>query len=278
MAPYLLATSASECSGVVRAASCAAARSSHQRCTAQHAAVASTLRRTSPTHCIRRPAVAPESRSLSISATAQPSDRKSTRCRAVAQQKSKATVEVAATASTDAPPSNNRKANAVDVLRRAHAKPAADRPPVAPKAGITLDHESQAEVVEVSHSRADVDYALGLDVGSAPGSVLAVHSSMELERVLEVCSSTLVVLFCKARYCRSCKYFTKKFLRVAESHPGAVFLELVCDESQESFQLMEELQVPSLPHFVMFEEGAEKSRLSSTSEDKLVQAIHEVGH
>lgn len=143
---------------------------------------------------------------------------------------------------------------AVETLRRAHAKPAAQKAAVALAAAGTLEY------------------------CDSPGAVLAVHSAQELKRVLSVCSDTLVVLFCKARYCRSCKYFNKKFHRVAESTPDALFLELVCDESQESFELMEQLEVPALPHFVMYADGAMKTRLSSTSEETLVKAITNAGH
>lgn len=210
------------------------ARLPHQRCSAVGTAV-----------CSGRARLSALSRAHGESrlALAQPSGRQSTRLGAAVQH---APVQVIAAAPAGGPSANP---TAVDALRRAHAKPAAQKPSVAAAAAATLDY------------------------GNAPGPVLAVHSTAELKRVLSVCSNTLVVLFCKARYCRSCKYFNKKFQRVAESTPGAVFLELVCDESKESFELMEELEVPALPHFVMYEEGAMKSRLSCTSEEKLVKAI-----
>ena len=106
------------------------------------------------------------------------------------------------------------------------------------------------------------------------GEVQAVHSASELQEILTSYTSSLVVLFCKANRCRSCKYFNKKFQRVASNHPDTVFLELMCDESEDTFKLMQELQVPVVPHFVMYHAGSEQTRLSSTSEEKLINTIN----
>lgn len=104
-------------------------------------------------------------------------------------------------------------------------------------------------------------------------NVLLVHSSSDLQNILQRYTTTVVVLFCKARSCRSCKYFTKKYHRVAQQHPDKVFLELVCDESKDAFSLMQDLKVPVVPHFVLYKSGKETARLSSTSEEKLEETI-----
>mmetsp|Transcript_37671 Transcript_37671/g.89497 ORF Transcript_37671/g.89497 Transcript_37671/m.89497 type:complete len:203 (+) Transcript_37671:588-1196(+) len=103
--------------------------------------------------------------------------------------------------------------------------------------------------------------------------VRPVCSASQLSQLLTNYANKLVVLMCKARSCRSCKYFTKKFYRVAEHHPDCVFLELTCDESEETFRLMEDLQVPYVPHFVVYKSGYEKIRLSCTNEQKLEETI-----
>jgi thiol:disulfide interchange protein len=110
------------------------------------------------------------------------------------------------------------------------------------------------------------------------GEVHSVHSSPELHEILSACESLLVVLFCKARRCMSCKFFNKKFLRVASHHPNVVFLELMCDESEDTIKLMQELDVPVVPHFIMYHRGCERTRLSSTSEEKLENTISKCEH
>lgn len=53
----------------------------------------------------------------------------------------------------------------------------------------------------------------------------------------------LVILMCKARSCRPCKMFTRKFQRMAERFAEVVCLEIMGDESNDTRKMMMSMQI-----------------------------------
>jgi hypothetical protein len=60
----------------------------------------------------------------------------------------------------------------------------------------------------------------------APGSTFSVHGPAELDEFVTQCSDQVVILMCKARACRPCKAFTRKYMHLAERFTSSVFLDV----------------------------------------------------
>ena len=111
-----------------------------------------------------------------------------------------------------------------------------------------------------------------------PPNVTKLHSSSEFNRALSknLWFGSLSVIYFKARKCRSCKYFTKKYHRVAAIHPQFSFLEVTCDESEEMFNIMQKMEVPAMPHFIIYICGREVARISCNKEEALMEKLESV--
>lgn len=108
----------------------------------------------------------------------------------------------------------------------------------------------------------------------AAGTVHRLYSPDELKEFLRAFDDRLVVMCCKAKGCRPCKAFERKYLRCADEYRDVVFLEMYGDESKETRKLMLALQVKSTPTFMLFKERASVHQHSGINEAKLRNAIN----
>ncbi|CAK0787660.1 hypothetical protein CVIRNUC_010882 [Coccomyxa viridis] len=113
---------------------------------------------------------------------------------------------------------------------------------------------------------------------SAPeGIVQQVHSPAELKGELLRADDNIVVLMCKATSCRPCKMFSRKYQRIAADYgaKGALFLEILGDETSETRRLMIEMSIRVTPTFCIFHHKEVIRTVTGISEDNLKAAIAE---
>jgi thiol-disulfide isomerase/thioredoxin len=87
----------------------------------------------------------------------------------------------------------------------------------------------------------------------------------------------LVVLMCKARSCRPCKAFSRKYGALAAKFKDrAIFLEIYGDDSRETRQMMISMAVKATPTFRLTRgPDQEVGALTGTSDAKLRDAVVE---
>lgn len=61
-----------------------------------------------------------------------------------------------------------------------------------------------------------------------------VHGPGDMDALLAAHPTSLVIVMCKARGCRPCKAFSRKYVSLAEQYPDCVFAEIVGDESSDT--------------------------------------------
>jgi len=105
------------------------------------------------------------------------------------------------------------------------------------------------------------------------GTVSRIFGREELETVLEEFRHHLVVLKCKAKYCRPCKVFAKKYLRFAEEFSDVLFLEIVGDENKQTRLMMMEFEVKATPTFRYYLDGECVTITVGIKEEKVRDAI-----
>lgn len=69
-----------------------------------------------------------------------------------------------------------------------------------------------------------------------PLLLLQVHSPAEFDNIIQTNRDKLVVLMCKAKCCRPCKMFTRKYKLIADHYSDALFYEIYGDESKDTRQ------------------------------------------
>jgi hypothetical protein len=70
----------------------------------------------------------------------------------------------------------------------------------------------------------------------------------------------LVVLMCKARACRPCKAFSRKYHHIAEKFTSVIVLDILGDESMDTRKMMMDMQIKSTPTFKMYKGGQVRAR------------------
>lgn len=103
--------------------------------------------------------------------------------------------------------------------------------------------------------------------------VTTVHSPEEFQAQLDDHAGQLVILMCKAKGCRPCKAFGRKYARFAQQYSDAVFLEVFGDETPDTRKMMIEMQIKATPTFRFYRKGELVSTHSGISEDKLQAGI-----
>ncbi|GAB4816320.1 hypothetical protein N2152v2_003366 [Parachlorella kessleri] len=103
--------------------------------------------------------------------------------------------------------------------------------------------------------------------------VSTVHSPAELEAVVAANMDKLVVLMCKAKGCRPCKLFARKYARAADMYRDTVFLELFGDESKDTRALMVKMGIKVTPTFVLYRDGEKVHSHGGVNERNLHRAI-----
>ncbi|CAL8464622.1 g4157 [Coccomyxa elongata] len=108
-------------------------------------------------------------------------------------------------------------------------------------------------------------------------AVQQVHSPQDLEEKLQRHDGKLVVLMCKAMSCRPCKMFTRKYQRIAAEHrdDGAVFLEIMGDESADTRKLMISMQIRVTPTFCLFRGTEVVKTVTGVNAENLQNAVRE---
>ncbi|EIE19106.1 thioredoxin-like protein [Coccomyxa subellipsoidea C-169] len=108
-------------------------------------------------------------------------------------------------------------------------------------------------------------------------AVVQVHSALELEDKLQRHDGKLVVLMCKAASCRPCKMFARKYQRMAAefSTQGAVFLEILGDESADTRKLMISMQIRVTPTFCLFRGTEVVQTVTGVNAENLQNAVRE---
>lgn len=105
-------------------------------------------------------------------------------------------------------------------------------------------------------------------------SVVQLSSPEQFERALAQNADRLLVLMCKARSCRPCKIFSRKYARVADKYPDAVFMEVFGDDTMELRGLMMQLKIKATPTFKMFRNGVQVGSVTGANENKLLAAVN----
>lgn len=106
------------------------------------------------------------------------------------------------------------------------------------------------------------------------GKVNLITSPQELKEVLNEYKDTAVVLKCKAKSCRPCMAFRKPYVRLAESNPDALFLEILGDASAENRRLMIDYNVKATPTFRIYKENECVDKVVGINKEKLSSAVH----
>ncbi|CAL5224555.1 g7257 [Coccomyxa viridis] len=119
--------------------------------------------------------------------------------------------------------------------------------------------------------------SLSSKFASAPEATVQQVSPAQLKGELLRADSNIVVLMCKAQSCRPCKMFARKYQRIAADYAskGAIFLEILGDETSESRKLMIEMAIKVTPTFCIFHDKEIIRRVTGISEDNLKAAIAE---
>lgn len=108
-----------------------------------------------------------------------------------------------------------------------------------------------------------------------PGQIWTIHSSQQLQEVLQTHSQQLAVLMCKSKTCRPCKMFMKKYMEIAEKLPGVVCLQIFGDESPDTRKMMVSMKVKVTPTFALYRGGEAVGTTTGVSDVKLLRAIFE---
>lgn len=108
---------------------------------------------------------------------------------------------------------------------------------------------------------------------SASDLVTTIHSPEELDAQLKDHATQLVVLMCKAKGCRPCKAFGRKYSRFAQQFNDTIFLEIFGDESTDTRKLMIDMQIKSTPTFRYYRNGEVLGSHTGISEEKLRAAV-----
>lgn len=82
--------------------------------------------------------------------------------------------------------------------------------------------------------------------------VRTIHSTAELDEVIASSKDRLVVLMCKAKSCKPCRLFMRKYRALAAYYRDSVFLEVYGDESPELRGLMKSESVRVTPTFILY--------------------------
>ncbi|KAK9905101.1 hypothetical protein WJX75_009610 [Coccomyxa subellipsoidea] len=106
-------------------------------------------------------------------------------------------------------------------------------------------------------------------------AVLQVHSAQELKDILQRHDGKLVVLMCKAASCRPCKMFARKYQRIAAefTSKGAVFFEILGDESADTRKLMVSMQIRVTPTFCLFRGTEVVQTVTGVNSENLQNAV-----
>ena len=107
--------------------------------------------------------------------------------------------------------------------------------------------------------------------GSSAGSVHAVHSKAEFDKLISTSrSKQLVVVDFAASWCGPCQQIAPKFEAMAAAMPHVRFLKVDVDECKE---LSQEFGVKSMPTFKMLKAGKEIDEMKGADEGALREKV-----
>ncbi|GMH44994.1 hypothetical protein BSKO_12951 [Bryopsis sp. KO-2023] len=107
----------------------------------------------------------------------------------------------------------------------------------------------------------------------SPGNVVRLYSPDELDEAIEMFTDKVVVVQCKAKTCRPCMAFAKRYLRLADSYQDIAFFELYGDQNKESRKLMMTFGVKATPTFRIYLNGELQDTVVGINQKKVTKAI-----
>lgn len=125
------------------------------------------------------------------------------------------------------------------------------------------------------HSVNNISPAPASRLDSTDPQVTTIHSSAEFNSILDQNPDKLVVLMAKARGCRPCKMFSRKYARIADAYKDVLFLEIIGDESKDTRSLMIKMQVQVTPTFRLYRQGHCVHSHGGISDTNLTNALDE---
>jgi len=161
------------------------------------------------------------------------------------------------------------------------SRPCPRRPPLAAAAAALaalapLAGGSAADEADAANANAAAPPARPAPERFVPGAVLEIDGPADYAAVRAHLPGRLVVLMCKARSCRPCKAFSRKYgALAARFSEETAFLEIYGDGSRESRQMMISLAVRVTPTFRLSRGAQEVAVLTGTSDAKLRDAVVE---
>ena len=126
-------------------------------------------------------------------------------------------------------------------------------------------YESAAASLEQSNT-------IGQGIGSQEFTI-DISQQEDFDNVLSQNASKLVVLMCKAKGCRPCKQFSRKFNRLAEHFTDAVFCEVIGDRNESTRNMMRSMKIRATPTFVFFRNGEKIHEHSGINPQKMIDAL-----
>lgn len=121
----------------------------------------------------------------------------------------------------------------------------------------------------------DVDTTEHIIQRLRPGEITRIVSPEELEEVLRARRDAVVILKCKAKHCRPCMAFRRKYVRLAAGFRDVVFLEVFGDDTSQLRKLMMEFNVKATPTFRIYKEGELMTTVVGINEKKVSGALKE---
>lgn len=102
--------------------------------------------------------------------------------------------------------------------------------------------------------------------------VRSVESGEDFQRVLQE-QRGLVVLMCKAKGCRPCKQFGRKYEKLAGHFVDATFCDVFGDRNESTRGMMRSMKIRATPTFVFFRGGEVVHQHSGVNPQKMLDAL-----
>lgn len=128
-----------------------------------------------------------------------------------------------------------------------------------------LSRVCAAAAQEVERSVSSTEEQVTIDIASQEA----------FDATLSENASKLVVLMCKAKGCRPCKQFARKYAKLAEHFGDAVFCEVIGDRNDSTRGMMRSMKIRATPTFVFFRNGEKIHEHSGVNAQKMIDALEQ---
>lgn len=96
-----------------------------------------------------------------------------------------------------------------------------------------------------------------------------IASEEQFQSLVAESGDSLVVLMCKAKGCRPCKQFARKFSKLAEHFSDCTFAEVIGDRNDSTRGMMRSMKIRATPTFVFFRSGTKVHEHSGINAQKV---------